>query len=102
MVVENNVNALAVLAIHQIRYTESDLVVVGVFDEGADGGLVLTVRALPAGAPDAELPGAKAAAACVLESFIEHALRLDGCTTALRRLARVPAALGAEFLPETS
>jgi hypothetical protein len=31
------------------------------------------------------LLGARAAAACVLESFIEHALRLDGCTTTLRR-----------------
>jgi predicted NBD/HSP70 family sugar kinase len=41
----------------------------------------LTVQPLPA------LEGAKAAAVCVLESFIEHALRLDGCTTALRRTA---------------
>ena len=52
----------------------------------------LTVRAFPAEPGDAELLGAKAAAVCVLESFIEHALRLDGCTTMLRRPARAPAA----------
>ena len=45
----------------------------------------LTVRPLPARPEDAALLGAKAAAICVLESFIEHALRLDGCTTTLRR-----------------
>ena len=45
----------------------------------------LTVRPLPAKPEDAALLGAKAAAICVLESFIEHALRLDGCTTTLRR-----------------
>jgi predicted NBD/HSP70 family sugar kinase len=47
----------------------------------------LAVRALPARPDDAALLGARAAAVCVLESFIEHALRLDGCTTALRRTA---------------
>jgi predicted NBD/HSP70 family sugar kinase len=52
----------------------------------------LTVRAFPAEPRDAELLGARAAAICVLESFIEHALRLDGCTTTLRRTARAPAA----------
>jgi predicted NBD/HSP70 family sugar kinase len=45
----------------------------------------LTVRPLPAEPEDAALLGARAAAVCVLESFIEHALRLDGCTTTLRR-----------------
>jgi predicted NBD/HSP70 family sugar kinase len=45
----------------------------------------LTIRPLPARSADAALLGAKAAAVCVLESFIEHALRLDGCSTALRR-----------------
>ncbi len=45
----------------------------------------LTVRPFPAKPEDVALLGAKAAAVCVLESFIEHALRLDGCTTALRR-----------------
>ena len=52
----------------------------------------LTVRAFPAEPAEAELLGARAAAVCVLESFIEHALRLDGCTTTLRRPARAPAA----------
>ena len=45
----------------------------------------LTVRPLPAKPEDAALLGARAAAICVLESFIEHALRLDGCPTTLRR-----------------
>ena len=45
----------------------------------------LIVRPLPARPEDAALLGAQAAAVCVLESFIEHALRLDGCTTTLRR-----------------
>jgi predicted NBD/HSP70 family sugar kinase len=45
----------------------------------------LTVRPLPARPEDAALLGARAAAICVLESFIEHALRLDGCRTTLRR-----------------
>ena len=44
VVVENDVNALAVLAIHQIHYAEPDLVVVGVFDEGVGGGLVMDGR----------------------------------------------------------
>jgi predicted NBD/HSP70 family sugar kinase len=52
----------------------------------------LTLRAFPAEPAKAELLGARAAAVCVLESFIEHALRLDGCTTSLRRPARAPAA----------
>jgi predicted NBD/HSP70 family sugar kinase len=44
VVVENDVNALAVLAIHQSHYAEPDLVVVGVFDEGVGGGLVMDGR----------------------------------------------------------
>ena len=44
VIVENDVNALAVLAIHQIRYAEPDLVVVGVFDEGVGGGLIMDGR----------------------------------------------------------
>ena len=44
VVVENDVNALAVLAIHEVHYVESDLVVVGVFDEGIGGGLVMDGR----------------------------------------------------------
>jgi predicted NBD/HSP70 family sugar kinase len=45
----------------------------------------LTIRALPAEAQQTALLGAKAAAVCVLESFIEHALRLDNCKSGLRR-----------------
>jgi predicted NBD/HSP70 family sugar kinase len=44
VIVENDVNALAVLAIHQIHYAVPDLVVVGVFDEGVGGGLVMDGR----------------------------------------------------------
>jgi predicted NBD/HSP70 family sugar kinase len=44
VVVENDVNALAVLAMHQMHYAESDLVVVAVFDEGVGGGLVMDGR----------------------------------------------------------
>jgi predicted NBD/HSP70 family sugar kinase len=44
VIVENDVNALAVLAIHQIHYADPDLVVVGVFDEGVGGGLVMDGR----------------------------------------------------------
>ena len=44
VMVENDVNALAVLAIHQARYAEPDLVVVGVFDEGVGGGLIMDSR----------------------------------------------------------
>jgi predicted NBD/HSP70 family sugar kinase len=44
VIAENDVNALAVLAIHQIHYTDPDLVVVGVFDEGVGGGLVMDGR----------------------------------------------------------
>jgi predicted NBD/HSP70 family sugar kinase len=44
VIIENDVNALAVLAIHQIHYTDPDLVVVGVFDEGVGGGLVMDGR----------------------------------------------------------
>jgi predicted NBD/HSP70 family sugar kinase len=44
VIVENDVNALAVLAINQIHYTDPDLVVVGVFDEGVGGGLVMDGR----------------------------------------------------------
>jgi predicted NBD/HSP70 family sugar kinase len=45
----------------------------------------LRIRAFPANPQDAALLGAQAAAECVLESFIEHALRLDGCKTASKR-----------------
>jgi predicted NBD/HSP70 family sugar kinase len=44
VVVENDVNALAVLAIHEIRFVDTDLVVVSVFDEGVGGGLVMDGR----------------------------------------------------------
>lgn len=44
IVVENDVNALAVLAIHEAHYAEPDLVVVSVFDEGVGGGLVMDGR----------------------------------------------------------
>ena len=44
VIVENDVNALAVLAIHEVHYTDPDLVVVGVFDEGVGGGLVMDGR----------------------------------------------------------
>ncbi len=44
VIIENDVNALAILAIHQIHYTDPDLVVVGVFDEGVGGGLVMDGR----------------------------------------------------------
>jgi predicted NBD/HSP70 family sugar kinase len=44
VIVENDVNALAVLAIHQIHYADPDIVVVGVFDEGVGGGLVMDGR----------------------------------------------------------
>ena len=45
----------------------------------------LTIRAFPADPLDFALLGAQAVAVCVLESFIEHALRLDGCKTGPRR-----------------
>ena len=45
----------------------------------------LRIRAFPANPHDVALLGAQAAAECVLESFIEHALRLDGCKTASKR-----------------
>ena len=44
VVIENDVNALAVLAIHEEHYAVPDLAVVGVFDEGVGGGLVLDGR----------------------------------------------------------
>ena len=44
VIVENDVNALAVLTIHQIHYADPDLVVVGVYDEGVGGGLVMDGR----------------------------------------------------------
>jgi predicted NBD/HSP70 family sugar kinase len=44
VIVENDVNALAVLAIHQAHYAEPDLVVAAVFDEGTGGGLVMDGR----------------------------------------------------------
>jgi predicted NBD/HSP70 family sugar kinase len=54
----------------------------------------LRIRAFPADPQDVALLGAQAAAVCVLESFIEHALRLDGCKTGSRRAngsSKVPA-----------
>jgi len=45
----------------------------------------LRIRAFPAHPQDFALLGAQAVAVCVLESFIEHALRLDGCKTGPRR-----------------
>ena len=54
----------------------------------------LRIRAFPANPKDFALLGAQAAAVCVLESFIEHALRLDGCKTGSRRsttTSQVPA-----------
>lgn len=42
-------------------------------------GLELDVRQLPADASELALLGVKAAATCVFQSFIEHALRLYGC-----------------------
>lgn len=53
----------------------------------------LNIRAFPAKPQGIALLGATAAAVCVLESFIEHALRLDGCSTALRRTAASPSAV---------
>jgi len=44
VIAENDVNALAVLTIHQIHYAVPDLVVVGVDDEGVGGGLVMDGR----------------------------------------------------------
>ena len=54
------------------------------FAAGASGEY-LKIRPLPVEPEELALLGARAAAVCVLESFIEHALRLDGCTTTLRR-----------------
>jgi predicted NBD/HSP70 family sugar kinase len=44
VVVENDVNALAVLAMHEANYAEPDMAVVSVFDEGVGGGLVMDGR----------------------------------------------------------
>ena len=44
VIAENDVNALAMLTIHQIHYAVPDLVVVGVDDEGVGGGLVMDGR----------------------------------------------------------
>jgi predicted NBD/HSP70 family sugar kinase len=44
VIVENDANALAVLATHQVHYTDPDLVVVGVFNEGVGAGLVMDAR----------------------------------------------------------
>ncbi|MFI6779282.1 ROK family protein [Nocardia sp. NPDC050412] len=44
VVIENDVNALAVLALHEAKNSEPDLVVVSVFDEGVGGGLVMNGR----------------------------------------------------------
>jgi predicted NBD/HSP70 family sugar kinase len=44
VVVENDVNALAVMATHQRHYQGFDMVVAAVFDEGVGGGLVMDGR----------------------------------------------------------
>jgi len=44
VLVENDVNALAVLAAREAHYTHPDLVVVSVFEEGVGGGLVMDGR----------------------------------------------------------
>lgn len=44
VIVENDVNALAVLAIHDSHYVDADMVVVSVFDQGIGGGLVMDGR----------------------------------------------------------
>lgn len=44
VIVENDVNALAVLATQHAAFPEADLVVVAVFDEGVGGGLVMDGR----------------------------------------------------------
>lgn len=44
IILENDCNALAVLAIHQIHYSDADLVVVSVSEEGVRGGLVMDGR----------------------------------------------------------
>jgi predicted NBD/HSP70 family sugar kinase len=44
----------------------------------------LIIHSFPQDPEGIALLGAKAAAACVLESFVEHALRLDGCRPAVR------------------
>ncbi|WP_407689750.1 ROK family protein [Mycobacterium sp. HUMS_1102779] len=49
------------------------------------------VRALPDDPKDIALLGAKAAAVCVLQSFVEHALRIDGCQSTRRTAARATA-----------
>ena len=45
----------------------------------------LRIRAFPPDPKDVALLRARAAAVCVLESFIEHTLRLDGCKPGPRR-----------------
>jgi predicted NBD/HSP70 family sugar kinase len=44
VVVENDINALGVLAMHQAKYSDPDTVVIGVFDEGIGAGLVMDGR----------------------------------------------------------
>jgi predicted NBD/HSP70 family sugar kinase len=58
--------------------------IVGAF-AASDEPDYLRIRAFPPDPRDVALLGARAAAVCVLESFIEHALRLDGCRPASRR-----------------
>ena len=70
----------AAAAYHRAVHQE----VTSAFAAGNNGDY-LKIRALPTKPEDLALRGARAAAVCVLESFIEHALRLDGCTTTLRR-----------------
>jgi hypothetical protein len=45
----------------------------------------IDVRAQPGDPDGLAVLGTRAAAICLLESFIEHALRLDGCKSGLRR-----------------
>jgi hypothetical protein len=48
----------------------------------------LEVRRLPADDLPVPVYGARAAAICVLDSFLNHARGLDGCPTPLRRISR--------------
>jgi hypothetical protein len=52
----------------------------------------LTVRAFSAEPAEAELPRSQSHTRMRARKLHEHALRLDGCTTTLRRPARAPAA----------
>jgi hypothetical protein len=58
--------------------------VAAAFAAGQHPGCIVLLD-LPALRADSALPGARAAAVCVPESCVEHALRLDGCTLGPRR-----------------